>query len=173
MRHFRRPCPHRHHFQKNEGCNIMRRQRRFVIAAAILSTVASLLLVDSARAVPPGASGYHVVKTIPIGGPGKWDYIVVDSAARRVYVSHGTHVVVLDADSDAVVGDIPATSAVHGIALAPDLGRGFTSNGRANTVTIFDLKTLKTISTVKSGGVNPDAIYYDAGSKRVFAFNGR
>ena len=151
----------------------MRRQCTVVIAAAILSMVASLLLVDSALAVPPGASGYHVVKTIPIGGPGKWDYIVVDTAARRVYVSHSTHVVVLDADSEAVVGDIPDTLGVHGVALAPDLGRGFTSNGKANTVTIFDLKTLKAISTVKSGGMNPDAIYYDATSKRVFAFNGR
>jgi DNA-binding beta-propeller fold protein YncE len=151
----------------------MRRQSTVVIAAAILSLVAGLLMVDSALAVPPGASGYHLVKTIPIGGPGKWDYIVVDSAARRVYVTHSTHVVVLDADSYAVVGDIPDTPGVHGVALASDLGRGFTSNGKANTVTIFDLKTLKPISTVKSGGVNPDAIYYDAASKRVFAFNGR
>jgi len=151
----------------------MRRKSTFAIAAAILTIAASLLLADSARAVPPGPSGYHVVKTIPIGGAGGWDYCVVDSAARRVYVSHGTHVVVLDADSNAVVGDIPDTSGVHGIALAPDLGRGFTSNGRADTITIFDLRTLKTISTVKVGGVNPDAIYYDAGSKRVFAFNGR
>jgi hypothetical protein len=151
----------------------MRRQSTVVIAAAILSVVATLLFVDSALAVPPGASGYHVVKTIPIGGPGKWDYIVVDNAARRVYVTHGTHVVVLDADSDAVVGDIPDTPGVHGVALAPDLGRGFTSNGKANTVTIFDLKTLMPISTVKSGSANPDAIYYDAASKRVFVFNGR
>jgi DNA-binding beta-propeller fold protein YncE len=151
----------------------MRRQSTVVIAAAILSVVATLLFVDSALAVPPGASGYHVVKTIPIGGPGKWDYIVVDTAARRVYVTHGTHVVVLDADSDAVVGDIPDTPGVHGVALAPDLGRGFTSNGKANTVTIFDLKTLMPISTVKSGSANPDAIYYDAASKRVFVFNGR
>jgi len=151
----------------------MRRQSTVVIAAAILSIAASLMLADSAQAAPPGRSGYHVVKTIAIGGAGKWDYCVVDIAARRLYVSHGTHVVVLDADSGAVVGDIPNTLGVHGIALAPDLGRGFTSNGRANTVTIFDLKTLKAISTVKSGGVNPDAIYYDAGSKHVFAFNGR
>jgi DNA-binding beta-propeller fold protein YncE len=151
----------------------MRRHGAYVIAVTILTIAADLLLVDSAQAVPPGASGYHVVKTIPIGGPGKWDYIVVDSTARRVYVTHSTHVVVLDADSDAVVGDIPDTLGVHGVALAPDLGRGFTSNGKANTVSIFDLKTLKPISTVKSGGVNPDAIYYDAASKRVFAFNGR
>lgn len=151
----------------------MRRQSSFTVVMAMFSLSAILLLADQAVAVPPGPSGYHVVKTIPIGGAGKWDYCVVDAAARRVYVSHGTHVVVLDADSNAVVGDIPDTLGVHGIALAPDLGRGFTSNGRANTITIFDLKTLKAISTVKSGGVNPDAIYYDLGSKRVFAFNGR
>jgi DNA-binding beta-propeller fold protein YncE len=151
----------------------MGHHRSVFIAAAILTFTASFFLADFAKAVPPGASGYHVVKTIPIGGAGKWDYDVVDAAARRVYVSHSTHVVVLDADSGAVVGDIPETSGVHGIALAPDLGRGFTSNGKSNTITIFDLKALKTISTVKAGGQNPDAIYYDAGTKRVFAFNGR
>ncbi len=120
-----------------------------------------------------GASGYHVIKTIPVGGEGGWDYVTVDSDARRVYVSHATHVVVLDADSGAKVGDIPDTQGVHGVALAPDLGRGFVSNGRANTVTIFDLKTLATIGTVDVKGQNPDAIYYDAATKRVFAFNGR
>jgi DNA-binding beta-propeller fold protein YncE len=89
-----------------------------------------------------------------------------------VYVSHATHVVVLDADSGMAVGDIPDTPGVHGVAVVHELGRGFSSNGRANTVTIFDLKTLKTIGTVKTGQ-NPDAIFYDAASKRVFAFNGR
>jgi DNA-binding beta-propeller fold protein YncE len=151
----------------------MRRQNTVLVAAIVFCIAASLFLADTAHAVPPGASGYHVVKTIPIGGKGKWDYAIVDSAARRVYVSHGTHVVVLDADSHKVVGDIPNTLGVHGIALAPDLGRGFISNGKANTITIFDLKTLKTIGTVPSKGINPDAIYFDAGSKRVFAFNGR
>lgn len=124
-------------------------------------------------AIVPGPSGYHLVKAIPIGGDGGWDYCIVDSDARRVYLSHATHVVVLDADTDKIVGDIPDTQGVHGIALAPDLGRGFVSNGRANTVTVFDLKTLKTISNVGTGGQNPDAIFYDAASKRVFAFNGR
>jgi len=151
----------------------MRHRNPAVVAAAIVSLAATLLLTDVANAVPPGSSGYHVVKTIPIGGPGKWDYDIVDSEARRVYVSHSTHVVVLDTDSGATVGDIADTSGVHGIALASDLGRGFTSNGKANTVTIFDLKTFKTIDTVKTGGLNPDAIFYDAGTKRVFAFNGK
>jgi DNA-binding beta-propeller fold protein YncE len=151
---------------------ISRYRNMVVMSAVTLGVAAGFLLAGSAQAAP-GASGYQVVKTIPIGGGGGWDYCVVDSAARRVYVSHGSHVVVLDADSGAVVGDIPDTRGVHGIALAPDLGRGFISAGRANTIIIFDLKTLKPLGTVKSGGLNPDAIYYDAGTKRVFAFNGR
>src|SRR5436309_5320417 len=120
----------------------------------------------------PGASGYKVIKTIPLGGEGGWDYVYVDSSARRVYISRGTHTVVMDADTYAVVGDIPDTQGVHGIAVASDLGRGFTSNGRSNDVTIFDLKTLKSLGTVKTGA-NPDAIVYDSVTKQVFTFNGR
>jgi len=119
----------------------------------------------------PGASGYKVIKTVPIGGEGGWDYVYVDSAARRVYISHGTHTVVMDADTYTVVGDIPDTQGVHGIAIASDLGRGFTSNGRSNDVTIFDLKTFKAIGNVKTD-VNPDAILYEPVTKRVFTFNG-
>ena len=96
----------------------------------------------------------------------------LDSAARRVYVSHDTHVVVLDADSGAVVGDIPNTLGVHGIALAGDLGRGFISAGRANTIIIFDLKTLKVTSEVKATGVDTDSLIYDPAGKRVFVNNG-
>ncbi|MGA7917602.1 MAG: YncE family protein [Candidatus Acidiferrales bacterium] len=150
--------------------------RKITMAIVGLTLFAAAILVAGALrgyAIVPGPSGYHVVKSIPIGGDGGWDYCIVDSEARRVYVSHATHVVVLDADTDAIVGDIPDTEGVHGIALARDLGRGFVSDGRANTVTIFDLKTLKTISSVGTGGQNPDAIFYDAASKRVFAFNGR
>src|SRR5215470_8330884 len=123
-----------------------------------------------ASAAAPGPSGYHLAKTIPVGGDSGWDYLTVDSANRRVYVSHGTHVVVLDADTQATVGDIPDTQGVHGIAIAADLGRGFVSNGRSNNVTVFDIKTLQSLGTV-STGTNPDAIIYDAASKRVFAFN--
>ena len=125
-----------------------------------------------AAAPAPGSSGYHVIKTVPVPGEEGWDYVAVDSDARRVYISHGTHVVVMNADTYAIEGDIPDTQGVHGIAVAPDLGRGFVSSGRANTATIFDLKTLKTIGTVKTDA-NPDAIAYDAVSKRVFTFNGR
>src|SRR5258705_9766530 len=121
----------------------------------------------------PGASGYKVIKPVPFSGEGGWDYVYVDSDARRVYVSHATQVVVLDADSYEVVGSIPDTQGVHGIAIASELGRGFTSNGRSNDVTIFDLKTLKPIgSNVKTDG-NPDAILYEPVTKHVFTFNGR
>jgi DNA-binding beta-propeller fold protein YncE len=120
----------------------------------------------------PGASGYHVIKTVSVPGDEGWDYLLVDADARRVYISHGSHTVVMNADTYAIEGDIPDTQGVHGIALAPELGRGFTSNGRANTATIFDLKTLKTIGTVKTDA-NPDAILYDPVTKRVFTFNGR
>ena len=123
------------------------------------------------KAHPAGPSGYQVVKTIPIAGDGFWDYVTVDSDARRIYISHATKVVVLDADSFAATGEIPDTQGVHGIALAPELSRGFTSNGRAGTSTIFDLKSLKTLGTVNTGK-NPDAIVYDAVTKRVFTFNG-
>jgi hypothetical protein len=122
--------------------------------------------------IAAGSSGYHVIKTVPIPGEGGWDYVTLDSDARRIYVSHATKVVVLDADSFSVVGEIPDTQGVHGIAVAADLGRGFTSNGRANTATIFDLTTLKTIGTVQTRR-NPDAIVYDKVSKRVFTLNGR
>ena len=117
-------------------------------------------------------TGYHVIGEIKIGGEGGWDYLTVDSAARRLYVSHATHVVVVDLDANKVVGDIPDTPGVHGIAIAAELNRGFISNGRANTVSIVDLKTLKVTGSVATGE-NPDSIRYDAVSGRVFAFNGR
>ncbi len=134
--------------------------------ATILGILASTAVVFAA------ATGYHITGEIQIGGEGGWDYLTADSAARRLYVSHGTHVVVIDLDSNKVVGDIPDTPGVHGIAIAPELNRGFVSNGRGNNVTIFDLKTAKATGTVPTGE-NPDSIRYDAVSGRVFAFNGR
>jgi DNA-binding beta-propeller fold protein YncE len=116
-------------------------------------------------------SGYSIIKKIVIPGQGSWDYLTLDVDARRLYVSHGTQVEVLDVDSGTIVGQIPNTPGVHGVALAPDLGRGFVSNGQSSTVTIFDLKTLKTIGDVPAGK-KPDAIIYDQATSRVFAFNG-
>lgn len=138
-----------------------------------IAGVAALTLVTAGAVfAQTGAGNYRVTKTIPIGGDEGWDYVAVDSGARRVYISHGSHVVVMDADKETVVGDIPDTQGVHGIAVAPDLGRGFTSNGRANNVTIFELATLKTLGTVATSA-NPDAIVYDPATKRVFTMNGR
>jgi DNA-binding beta-propeller fold protein YncE len=126
----------------------------------------------AALALAAAAPGYHVLTTYTVGGDGGWDYLNADADARRLYISRGTHVVVLDADSGKTVGDIPDTPGVHGIALAPELGKGFTSNGREGTVSIFDIKTLAPGNKVKVGE-NPDAILYDPATKRVFTFNGR
>ena len=134
-----------------------------------VSTGLLALIAGAAFAAAP--QPYHLVKTIPIPGDGGWDYVTVDAAARRVYVSHGTRVEVLDADSGELKGQIADTAGVHGIAVAPDLGRGFTSNGRSNTVTIFDVRTLKPLGTVATAR-NPDCIIYDPATRRVFAFNG-
>ncbi len=133
----------------------------------LIFTLSLSLLAASAQT----AGGYHVIKKIPIPGEGSWDYLTVDESARRLYVSHGTQVEVLDLDSGAIVGKIANTLGVHGIAIAPELGRGFVSNGQSSTVTIFDLKTLKTIAEVPTGK-KPDAIIYDPATSRVFAFNG-
>jgi DNA-binding beta-propeller fold protein YncE len=149
------------------------RKRLTVFGLAALSAVMLFGAAVFAHApAKPGASGYHIIKTVSVPGDEGWDYVYVDSDARRVYISHGSHVVVMNADSYAIEGDIPDTPGIHGITVAPDLGRGFTSNGRANTATIFDLKTLKAIGTAKTDA-NPDAIIYDPATKRVFSFNGR
>jgi DNA-binding beta-propeller fold protein YncE len=122
-------------------------------------------------AAPAPTGGYSVVKKISIAGTGSWDYLMVDEAARRLYVSHGTQVEVIDIDALTVVGNVPKTPGVHGVAIAPEFGRGFVSDGQANAVTIFDLKTLKPIADVPTGQ-KPDAIIYDPATSRVFAFNG-
>ena len=130
-----------------------------------------ILILGCTLPAAAASGGYSIVKKIPIPGQGSWDYLTVDEAARRLYVSHGTQVEVLDIDSLTVVGSIPKTPGVHGIAIAPEVGRGFVSNGQASTVTIFDLKTLKPIGDVATGQ-KPDAIIFDPATSRVFAFNG-
>jgi DNA-binding beta-propeller fold protein YncE len=137
-----------------------------VLCSAMIAVLSCALF-----AAPAPSGGYSVIKKIPIPGTGSWDYLTVDEAARRLYVSHGTQVEVLDIDALTVVGSIPKTPGVHGVALAPESGRGFVSNGQANNVMIFDLKTLKPISDVPAGQ-KPDAIIYDPATSRVFAFNG-
>ncbi len=131
-----------------------------------------LSLALAATSFAAAGPGYKVKTTYKVGGDGGWDYLTADGSARRLYISRGTHVIVLDLDSGKNVGDIPDTPGVHGIALAPELGKGFTSNGREGTVTIFDIKTLAPIGAKVKVGENPDAILYDPFTKRVFTFNG-
>lgn len=134
-----------------------------------------LLFALSVFSLPLFAAAQHlrVIKTYKLGGDGGWDYLTLDPESHHLFISRSTHVVVIDVDSGRPVGDIPDTPGVHGIALANDLGRGFASNGREGTVSIFDLKTLKTISKVQAVGENPDAVLFDPATKRVFTFNGR
>jgi DNA-binding beta-propeller fold protein YncE len=142
--------------------------KRLLLISNLLAMV--LLCPQLLLAADPGL---HVIKTYKLGGEGGWDYLEVDPESHRLFISRATHVMVVDAESGKPLGDIPDTPGVHGIALANDLGRGFTSNGREGTVSIFDLKTLKPISKVQAVGENPDAILFDPATKRVFTFNGR
>jgi len=144
-----------------------------VLALAAFAAFAGPALFSSTRALTAAApqSGYHLLKKIEIGGEGGWDYLTFDSGARRLYVSRQNRVIVIDTDAGKVVGEIPNTNGVHGIAIAADVGKGFTSNGRDNTATVFDLNTLKVLGEAKTG-LNPDAIIYDPSSHRAFTFNG-
>jgi DNA-binding beta-propeller fold protein YncE len=119
------------------------------------------------------AEGYHVLNKIKVGGNGFWDYTTVDSSARRLYATHGTEVDVVDIDSGKVVGQIPQLHGIHGVALAPELNKGFISNGQSNSVTIFNLKTLAKEGEPAVEGMNPDSICYEPKTQRVFTFNGR
>ena len=135
--------------------------------------LALIILISFAHiATASGSEPYHFLKEIPIGGEGGWDYLSIDPAGHRLYVSHASKVVVVDTQKDAVAGEIADTPGVHGFAIAPEFGRGFSSNGREAKATIVDLKTLKTISKVETGE-NPDAILYDTAHKEVYTFNGR
>jgi YVTN family beta-propeller protein len=128
-----------------------------------------LILATAAFAAPPT---YKVITKIKVGGGTRWDYCYLDSSSHRLYVSHGTQTEVIDTTTDKLVGTIPGTNGVHGIAIAGDLGKGFTSDGGDNDVTVFDLKTLQVLSKVKTGQ-NPDSIIYEPVTHRVFTFNGR
>jgi YVTN family beta-propeller protein len=134
----------------------------------------SLILLAAIVALAAVAAGadYKVVKTWKLGGDGGWDYLTADSAGHRLFIARATRVMVIDTKSGKLVGEIPETTGVHGIALDPKLGRGFTSNGREDTVSVFDLKSLAVEKKIKVGS-GPDAILYDPFSKRVFTFNGK
>lgn len=145
-------------------------QSRFLLSLG--TAAAAILAAPSAVRAQAATPGYHVIHRINTGGEGGWDYITVDPEGNRLFVSRGTHAMVIDLGRDSVVGDIPNTGGIHGVALAPELNRGFTTNGRDTSVTIFDYKTLAPIAVVKIPGRGPDAILYDRATKRVFTFNG-
>jgi len=131
---------------------------------------ASLLVILTGTA---SAQNYKLIRRIPVGGEGGWDYLKVDPDAQRLYVARGDHMMIVDEGSGKVLGDLPNTKGIHGTAVAAALGKGYTSNGQASTVTVFDLKTLKPITDIKTTGDNPDSIIYDPDTKRIFTFNGR
>jgi DNA-binding beta-propeller fold protein YncE len=141
----------------------------FVLVAGLRVAGGEAVQAQEGRA--PGKSGYHLIKKVKLGGEGGWDYLTVDPASRRLYISRGTHVMVVDADEGKVLGDIPNTPGVHGIALVAEMNKGFTSNGKSATSTIFDMKALQPLGEAKTDK-DPDAIIYDPASKRVFTFNG-
>ena len=138
-----------------------------------VSTGLSILsLLASMHAAATAAGELQVLQRWKLGGAGGWDYLTVDSQSRRLFISRGTRVDVVDLDSGKVVGAISDTQGVHGIALATGLNRGFTSNGRANSVTVFELDSLKTVKEVAVPGKNPDAILFEPVNKRIVTFNG-
>ncbi len=138
----------------------------------LAAATAVVVFASAAPAATPGPSGYSVTDSLKIGGDGFWDLSAVDPAAHRVYLSHGTEVAVVDLDHGTVAGKISNTTGVHGIAIVPSAGEGYTSNGRDSTVTVFDLKSLKEVARIHVGARNPDAILFDPASERVFTFNG-
>lgn len=117
-------------------------------------------------------TGFHILKDLPVGSTGGWDYITVDGASQRIYTSHGNQVNILSTATGDSVGYIPNTPGVHGIALVKTLSKGYISAGRANAVIVFDLKTLKVLTQIPVGQ-NPDAIFYDDFSKKIITCNGR
>jgi DNA-binding beta-propeller fold protein YncE len=151
---------------QNKEVNEMRKQ---ILLALVFTCVAAF----SAKAFAP--AHYVLKQKFVLGGDGGWDYLTYDSAGKRLFISRGTRVMVVDPAKGSVIAEIPGTAGVHGIALAQDLGKGFTSNGGENSVTVFDLKTLKETAKIKlpDDAKNPDAILYEPASKRVFTFNGR
>ena len=122
--------------------------------------------------LPAFAADYHALKEIPIGGQGGFDYLLADAANHRLYVSHGASAVVIDTDTDTIIGSVSNTPGIHGIALVPELGLGFTSNGREAKASAFDLKTLETKAKIDTGA-NPDAILFEPGQQEIYTFNGR
>jgi YVTN family beta-propeller protein len=141
-----------------------------------LGVCCALLLFGGLALAGPPEGGYHLLKKYELGaapgGKEYWDYITFDASTRRLYISHNTEVKIVDADSGAIIGSIPDLKRVHGIALVAEIGRGFISDGGADEVVVFDLKTLNVTGHIKTGA-NPDCILYDPASKHIFTMNGK
>jgi YVTN family beta-propeller protein len=136
------------------------------------TVIAAVFFAASIAIAAAATVNYHLASRQILGGDGGWDYLIYDASSKRLFLSRSTHVMVVDPAAGKVAGDIPNTPGVHGIAIAPELGKGFTSNGKDGTVTVFDLTSLAVTATIQTSGKNPDGIVYDPASKRVFAFNG-
>ncbi len=142
--------------------------KKQIISIMMLSIAIAFPYISKAQKT----TGMHVLRTMKISSSGGWDYIYADGALKRIYVSHGNQVNILDAVSGDSVGYVPNTPGVHGIAIASSFGKGYISVGRANSIVVFDIKTNDTLKRI-AVGANPDAIFYDAYSKKIYAFNGR
>jgi YVTN family beta-propeller protein len=146
-----------------------------ILVAAFLAVCFSLVFLGTVALASPPGSGYHLIKSVPLGAaPGDaeyFDYVTVDPVGRRVYVAHGTEVKVLNADNFTVVGSITGFKRCHGVALVPELNKGFITDGDAAQVVVFDIKTMKTSGAIKTYP-DTDSITYDPSSKLVFTFNG-
>ena len=153
------------YFKNQDKVTNMKMRTAKRLSSTVLATTLALATVAA-------GADYKVTRTWKLGGDGGWDYLTADSAGHRLFISRATRVMVIDSESGKQIGEIPDTPGVHGIALAPELGRGFTSNGREDTVSVFDLKSLAVEKKIKVGS-GPDAILYDPFSKRVFTFNGK
>jgi YVTN family beta-propeller protein len=145
--------------------------RPVLVAGGIALTLAGPGMAAIAAGAPDGV--YALQRQYALGGPGGWDYLTLEPGTNRLFIARADRVMVMNTLDGSMLGTIPHTDGVHGVALAPDLGKGFASNGRGDSVTVFDLKTLATLGTIPVGGHNPDAIVYDQASRRLFTFNGR
>ena len=151
--------------------------RRFVsmLCWACIFAFAILLVSPTVFHAAPQDSGYRVLRSLHLGGQGGWDYVTDDSAARRVYIPRSTHIMVVDADSGKLVGDIQGMNGLHGVAVASEFNRGFVTGNKTEeegTVYVFDLKTLMLTSSIKSNSVDTDSLIYDPFTKRVYVNNG-
>jgi DNA-binding beta-propeller fold protein YncE len=146
--------------------------KRFLGLVCWACVLASSLLLLGVVGASAQSGSYKILRRMTVGGDGSWDYLRVDPDAHRIYVARSTHLMIVDENTGKVIGDIPDTKGIHGVALVQDLNKGFTSNGGDKSVTVFDLKTLKTIEKISIDGENPDSITYDPVTKRVFTLNG-